>query len=670
MEIRISTLGTTGVVRDGEELTSLPGKPVSFGLLVYLALEGAVTRDKAAAVFWPESDTERARANLSQTLYELKQAVGNGWLAKQGNMLLTRDLLWLDANAFEDLLDEGRLEEAVSLYGGPFLDGVYLAQTHPFEEWVDQRKGNLRRRHREALEELINDWRGRGDLTQALSAASNWVRMDPFCESAQYNLIRLLAESGNRDEAVAQFDRYAALLKDDLELEPLEETRDFVRGLRSGKFKPTPRAPQQPESTPMAWPTPFPTEFNGNGIDTRLRDRAEFRRYVERELAPRLQVLRPIGRGTMGDVFLARDPALKCLVAVKFLSPELYADDAARERFRREAQSMAQLGHHPNVCDVKWVEDLPNKTPYFVMPFIKGTTLAQRLKAEGRLGPGEVRLVMREVASALAAAHQRGIVHRDLRPDNILREEETGKNILSDFGIAGVLETGTEQNTKLTRTGEFLGNPAYISPEQISGQPLTERSDIYSLGVTGYQLLTGHTPPPEAAGSRKAGKQAVSALEEYGKGFDSVDRRLVNLIVRCLAESPAHRPTAEDIVRRLKQDEWDAALKQSYKSGEIKLFKLLLRKRLPQLLGGYLAASFLTVKLIELLVARSSLPRSAQMLTLVSLPFGFLVVTILGWFHGMKGRRGMPGLEKRLLIAVAALWVVVAAWFLAAGSGG
>jgi len=661
MEIRLSTLGTAAVVRDGEELTSLPGKPVTFGLLVYLALEGTVTRDKAAAVFWPESDSERARANLSQTLYELKQALGDEWLAKQGNLLSTREPLWVDANAFHRFLEEGRQEEAISLYHGHFLDGVFLAQTHPFEEWVDHRQGELRRLHRDAVEGFIGGCRSRGDLGEALSSATIWERMDPLCESAQHNLIRLLAESGNRDEAVAQYDRYKALLREELGLEPLDETKDLIKGIRSPGFKPALQTPREIGTAPSPWPTPFSSEFNGNGIQARLEDRAEFRRYVERELAPRLRVLRPIGRGTMADVFLARDPALKCLVAVKFLSPELYGDDEARERFRREAQAMAQLGQHPNVCDVKWVDVLPNKTPFFVMPFVEGTTLAQRLKAEGRLSPGEVRVVILEVAAALAAAHRRGIVHRDVRPDNILREEETGKNILSDFGIAGVLETGEEQGPKLTRTGEFLGNPAYISPEQMDGKPLTERSDIYSLGVMGHELLTGHTPPAEEPRTGAAGRKAVSALEEYAAGWAPVDRRLVELIIHCLAKHPGHRPTAADIVRKLKQDEREAAIRKLDVSGEIKPLKLLLQRRIPQILGGYVAAAWLTLEFTHYLVQTGLLDPLAESLVLVTTPFGFLAVSIVGWFHGMKGRQRMPAMEKWLLGAVAVGWAVASA---------
>jgi serine/threonine protein kinase/DNA-binding SARP family transcriptional activator len=660
MGIRISTLGTTGVEKDGEILGSLPAKPVTFGLLVYLALEGSVTRDKAAALFWPENDSERARANLSQTLYELKQELGEGWLDRQGNFLRTTDFLWVDTRAFEAHLDRGEHEEAVSLYRGPFLDGAFLAQTHPFEEWVEHRRGHFRRLHRDALEGYLRDCRTRGAQEKALATASSWVAVDPLCEAGQHYLIRLLAESGNRDEAIAQFHRYSELLHEELGLEPMEETRELVKGIRSGSLIPTVRKSEESEPPSSSWPVSLPGELDGNGAEARLTDRAEFRRLVEREMAPRLQILRPIGRGTMADVYLARDPALKCLVAVKFLSPEHYHEEEARGRFLREARSMAQLGLHPNVCDVKWVGSLENGTPYLVMPFIKGTTLAQRLKAEVRLSPEEVRLVVLEVASALEAAHRRGIVHRDVRPDNILREEETGKNILSDFGIAGVLETGDDQGPKLTGTGEFLGDPAFISPEQMDGKPLTNRSDIYSLGVTGYQLLTGHTPPSDDPGAGRARRRAATALEEYAEEFSPVNRRLVQLIIRCLAKDPGHRPTAADIVRRLKEDERNALPSEYDKPDEVNPLKLIWKKRLPHILAGYAAGAWGTLEFTQYLVNRSLLHPLAESLVLVTVPFGFLVASILGWFHGMRGRQVMTSAEKWLLAGVLVGWAVAA----------
>jgi len=331
---------------------------------------------------------------------------------------------------------------------------------------------------------------------------------------------------------------------------------------------------------------------------------------------------------------------------------------------------MARLGLHPNVCDVKWVDTLKDGTPYLVMPFIKGTTLAQRVKAEGRLTPAEVRVVLLEVASALAAAHRRGIVHRDVRPDNILREEETGKNILSDFGIAGVLETGDQQNPKITRTGEFLGDPAFISPEQLDERPLTDRSDIYSLGVTGYQLLTGHTPPPEEATAGKPGKRVANALAAYAEGLTAVDRRLVELIIRCLAKDPGHRPTATDIVRRLKQDVIEANRNEYDNPDEENIVKTIFQKRLPHILLGYIAAAWMVLEFTQYLVNRLFLHPLAESLVLATIPFGFLAATILGWFHGKKGRQEITPAEGWLLAALGVAWAGVSAWILFASLPG
>jgi len=665
MDIRLSTLGTIGLTRDGAEMASLPGKPVTFGLLVYLAVEGTVTRDKATAVFWPESDTERARANLSQTLYELKQELGEGWVEKRGNLLLTADSLWVDTRAFKEHLEGGRHQDAAKLYRGHFLDGAFLAQTNPFEEWVEHTRGHFRRLHREALEGFIDLCRGKGDLARALAAASGWVGLDPLCETAQHDLILLLAESGNREEALAQYDRYASLLAEELGLEPVDETRDLVEEIRRGALKPIRRDRESTVAPTGVATVPVPRDPVVASPGTRFQDRAEFRRYLERELAPRLQLLRPIGRGSMADVFLARDPALKVLVAVKVLSPDLSVNEEARLRFEREAETMASLDLHPNVCGVKWTDVTEAGLPYLVMPFIRGTTLAHRLKAEGRLSPEEVRSILLEVASALAAAHRRGILHRDVRPDNILREEESGKNLLSDFGIAGVLEEGDHGGAKLTHTGEVLGNPAFISPEQIEGRPPTDRSDIYSLGVTGYQLLTGRTPPPEAAGKGKMGRQAVAALEEYARSFDPIDRRLVELISRCLARNPHHRPTAADIERRLKEDERDRARGAGEGDGGARPWKHIWSRRLPQIIGAYVGGVWLALELTQYMVAKDLLHPVVESMLLVTAPFGFLAVTVLGWHHGPPGRQVMPPVERWLLGVIGVAWVGALAWMIA-----
>ncbi|HKJ92960.1 MAG TPA: serine/threonine-protein kinase, partial [Longimicrobiales bacterium] len=170
-------------------------------------------------------------------------------------------------------------------------------------------------------------------------------------------------------------------------------------------------------------------------------------------------VMRELGRGAMATVYLARDRALDVLVAVKVLRPERAVDETARRRFEREARAAASMGDHPNTVAVTRFGRLPDETPYLVMQYVKGRTMDERLRAAGRLSVAQARSVLAEVASALALAHAKGIVHRDVRAGNVLWDAENERARLTDFGIAAVLDCMGPGATRLTRTGELLGDP-------------------------------------------------------------------------------------------------------------------------------------------------------------------------------------------------------------------
>jgi serine/threonine protein kinase/DNA-binding SARP family transcriptional activator len=678
MTLRLKTLGHPSVFLAEEELSSLPGKPVTFGLLVFLATEGEATRDRLVSVFWPESSQEKARHALSQTLYELRQALGEGWIESAGNIVRLAESAQVDSRQFLEHSEAGRHADAVALFDGPFLDGVHLAQTHPFEEWVERFRARLSRRHRASVDAFIKDCRAEGDLSNALVHAWKWVGMDPLDDGGQQHLIQLLAETGSRTEALAQYDRYVALLESELGLEPLEETVELVEAIRSGSAQ-SPRPPDKtgegaleestieasngpPPSRASAWPPPAPLEPETEHSEGPATDRDQLQARMEADLTPSLEVLRPIGQGSMAEVFLAREPHLKRLVAVKVLSPHLYSDQKARKRFEREAQAAARI-NHPHVCTVYRVGSLKDGTPFLVSPFVKGSTLDQRLRAEGRLGAPEVRRVIREVASALAAAHRMGIIHRDVRPDNVLRADDSGRHSLCDFGIAGVLETGEEHEPKLTQSGEILGHPAYISPEQMEGEPLTDRADIYSLGILAHQLLTGHPPPPADDDARSRGKGGTSVrLEPLEEFLGDSDPELVELIGHCLATDQAHRPSAADVERRLLGDRRSPVQEKIDELVEVNLFKLIFKKRLPQLIGAYAAGSWAVVEASSYVTDEFSLPQRIPEVLLLSVPFGFLAVSILGWFHGEKGPQEMPTVERLMLVTLALGWLVAILW--------
>src|SRR4051794_11304027 len=196
-----------------------------------------------------------------------------------------------------------------------------------------------------------------------------------------------------------------------------------------------------------------------------------------------------IGRGGMSVVFRARDRRLNRPVAIKVLPPELAHDQAIRVRFTREAQTSAQLSH----AHIVPIYDVGERDgiAWFVMALVTGGNLATHLMREPRQPVDEVRHILCEVADALAYAHLRGVIHRDIKPDNILLDGQTGRAMVTDFGIARAMES----NSRLTATGNAVGTPQYMSPEQAMGdREIDGRADVYSLGVLGYQMLTGRVP--------------------------------------------------------------------------------------------------------------------------------------------------------------------------------
>ena len=218
---------------------------------------------------------------------------------------------------------------------------------------------------------------------------------------------------------------------------------------------------------------------------------AELRAHVERVLTAHYELDTEIGRGGMGIVYRARDRRLKRNIAIKILPPELAFRSEIRSRFLREAETAASL-NHPNIVDIYTVDELEGLV-FFVMAYISGDNLAKRLHERGVLGVDETRRILREVADALAYAHERGVVHRDIKPDNIILDAESGRSMVTDFGIARAVTEGGD--SRLTATGMALGTPAYMSPEQAAGErQIDGRSDLYSLGVVAYQMLCGEPP--------------------------------------------------------------------------------------------------------------------------------------------------------------------------------
>jgi serine/threonine protein kinase/alpha-tubulin suppressor-like RCC1 family protein len=207
------------------------------------------------------------------------------------------------------------------------------------------------------------------------------------------------------------------------------------------------------------------------------------------DLENEYEILGELGRGATAVVYRARDRELGREVAIKVIRPKYADDDEAVARLAREARTVAQMSH-PNIVTLYAVRRLRDGGLALVMQLVPGRTLREMLNEDGACSFERVDRVVRDVAAALAHAHKRGIVHRDVKPENIFIDENTGHALLSDFGVARSLET----DSQLTATGTAIGTPAYMSPEQIDGVELDGRSDLYSLGLVGWEMLTGRRP--------------------------------------------------------------------------------------------------------------------------------------------------------------------------------
>ena len=258
-----------------------------------------------------------------------------------------------------------------------------------------------------------------------------------------------------------------------------------------------------------------------------------------------------IGRGGMGVVYHARDERLKRKVAVKVLPPELAFREEIRIRFLREAETAARLSH-PHIVPIHSVGEGPDGLVYFVMAYVDGESLAARLKRRERLPPEEARRIMMETADALGAGHALGIIHRDVKPDNILLEGSRGRTVLTDFGIAKALTSTTGPGT-LTATGVAIGTPHYMSPEQAAGdREIDGRSDIYSLGVVGYQMLAGELPFSAPTVPGLLLKQITEQAPNLQDKTPTCPDDLASCVMRSLEKEPEARwPTADALRRAL-----------------------------------------------------------------------------------------------------------------------
>ncbi|MGH7468946.1 MAG: serine/threonine-protein kinase [Longimicrobiales bacterium] len=389
------------------------------------------------------------------------------------------------------------------------------------------------------------------------------------------------------------------------------------------------------------------------------------------ELAPDLEVIRRLGQGSTASVFLARESALKRAVAVKVLHPQFLGDRTALRRFEREAQAAASISH-ANVTTIHRVGRLQDGRPYIVMEYIDGRSLSDMLAARGPLPLDEVRTIVTALASALAAAHAKGIVHRDVSPGNVFIENRTGRVVLSDFGIAGLLDSASNTSTRLTGVGQWLGDVRYCSPENLRGEAVTEQSDVYALGLVAFELVAGRGPFDPATVVELVSAHLQRPAPDVTTLRPETDRDLARVVQSCLAKEPNLRPRATDIGGLLRPSGTADGIGVADVGGFLRELK---RRRVYQAIVTYVAAALVILQAVNML--QDAYPQLAFVFnTLVAVSVaGFPVALVVSWIydirqgrllrtrtgkHGTYRHRLLPWIGLVLSVAIsAALWLLL-----------
>ena len=502
------------------------GRPVvtqrrRLALLALLASAGdrGFTRDKVIGYLWPESTPEHARHALEQLLYALRQQLPQPLILGPDPLRLNPAEIESDVGEFRRAVASQDWPEAAALHRGPYLDGFYLSEAPEFERWGEQERARLREEHVRALRQLASVAEVRGQHTAEIDIWRRLAEADPLGERSAAGLVRALAGAGDWAGAM----RYAQEFESQLRREiPGARTGDLValvEQMRAAKTGPSGRA--------------APAETA----------RLEPERYViEREL----------GRGTAATVYLARDAKHNRLVALKVLKPEI-ASATGGKRFKREIDILARL-NHPHILQLFDSGILAaGKHPpslFYVMPYMRGGTLRDRVKKELQLSLESALHIAREVADALHYAHGEGVIHRDIRPENILLEQ--GHALVADFGIARVLESVAGES--LSTSGLVIGLPGYMSPEQATAsRELDGRTDIYSLGCVLYEMLAGQPPFTGATRTAVLARQIADHVPALSTLCPTVPPAIERAVLRALAKRPDDRfMTAAELAAALR----------------------------------------------------------------------------------------------------------------------
>jgi DNA-binding SARP family transcriptional activator len=516
--LRLETLGGLTLIDAAGQHVAPQRRRLALLALLAAAGERGMSRDKVVACLWPESAGDNARHALEQLLYSMRRQLPQVVVQGSDPLRLDPAVMRTDVAEFTARMAAGDLAGAAAVYRGPFLDGFFLSGAPEFERWAERERARLAAEHERALRLLAAEAESEGRHTDEIDLKRRLALADPLGERPATDLVRALAASGDWVGAARAAREYATRIREELPGVPVRDLEMLVERLH--------------------------TEHRRKEGEDEGDAASEPARYlVEREL----------GRGTAAIVYLAQDRRYERPVALKLLRPEIATATDAR-RFRREIGILARL-YHPHILQLYDSGVMPPGAGppglFYVMPYVRGESLRQRLQREIQLPIVEAVGIARDIAEALAYAHGQGVVHRDIRPENILLE--SGHALVADFGIAGVLESAGGE--RLSASGIMLGMPAYTSPEQARGsRALDGRTDIYSLGCVLYEMLGGEPPFTGATRAAVLARHIAGMTPPLRTIRPDVPPAVERAVLRCLAKQPEERfRTAGELAAALRE---------------------------------------------------------------------------------------------------------------------
>lgn len=483
-------------------------------LLAYLTVTAQPhSRDALATLLWPDQDQATARTYLRRELARLRSALGQHYFIADRELLALNleAELWLDVNAFHAHIRQAQqcphgateacdrclphLSAAAELYTDDFLAGFTLADSAAFDDWQFFQTEELRQTLAGALARLVQGHSATHHFETALPYARRWLALDPLHEPAHRQLMQIYEFTGQHAAAVRQYEACVTILATELGVEPQPETTRLFEEIR-----------QQ-------------AGVRGQRIAG----------YYLLEQGPETL----LGEGGMGQVYRGKDIRNGQPVAIKILKPQLVEGTPdILARFKREGDALRRL-NHPNI--IKFLATEQSDQNYLVLEYVGGGSLRDLLQSKGKLPLEQMIAISLELADALTQAHHLNIIHRDLKLANVLLTE-AGAPCLTDFGVALI-----QDKPALTQTGLILGTVDYLSPEACNGEKLDTRSDIWSLGIMMWEMLTGERPFKADSIIGLLAAILTQPLPDLAQYYPEIPRPLQHLINRMLEKERDQR---------------------------------------------------------------------------------------------------------------------------------